>query len=61
MVAYTQGWYSLDEYEFELETIMDGEEITRLFFVFDNIIENEELEDQEALDLFKRIQLESLQ
>lgn len=40
---------------------MDGEEITRLFFVFDNIIENEELEDQEALDLFKRIQLESLQ
>jgi len=51
----------VDEYEIELEGFGQGQEITRLFFVFDNIIEGEELEGQMAIDLFKRIQLESLQ
>ncbi len=51
----------MDEYEIELEGFGQGQEITRLFFVFDNIIEGEELEGQMAIDLFKRIQLESLQ
>ncbi len=51
----------MDEYEIELEDFPQGEEITRLFFVFDNIIEGEELEGQLALELFNRIQLESLQ
>ncbi|MFO8109958.1 MAG: hypothetical protein R6U17_05485 [Thermoplasmata archaeon] len=51
----------MDEHEIELEAYMKSEEITKIFFVFDNIIEGEELEGQIALDLFKRIQMESLQ
>ncbi|GEM_PF-5078695 len=52
---------SLYEQDIDPEDLPDSGEITQLFFVFDNLIEGEELGGMMALGLFQRIQLESLQ
>ena len=48
----------MDEYEIDID---DSEQFMTVFFLFDSVLQNNEIESQAAIELFKKIQSESLQ
>ncbi|MFW6040945.1 MAG: hypothetical protein ACOC85_03830 [Thermoplasmatota archaeon] len=43
------------------QELSNSEQYMTVFFLFDSVIENSEIHSQAAVELFKKIQLESLQ
>jgi len=45
----------------ENEEIDESDQYMTMFFVFDNVVENQDMQAQMALELFKKIQKQTLQ
>ncbi|MFP4000676.1 MAG: hypothetical protein ACLFU5_02100 [Thermoplasmata archaeon] len=51
----------ISESDLHVKTAEKSDEYTSVFFVFDSVLKNSEIQSQAALELFKNIQSQSLQ
>lgn len=52
---------NISESEEEVQPVDKSDEYKTVFFVFDSVLKNSQLESQDAVKLFKNIQSQSLQ